>query len=287
MRAHVDDGALEARIAHDRHGDQQPAVQITVAGRIVAKAGGFAANGLRCLAFRAHPQRPLLLVAYPDIGLGFCQSSFRHHSAADHTQFNGLRRNLPVKTSHDRDGSPARRARRRRLIFRVSDVGGSRRGCLAVATLTRILRSGCWRDRAAARCCSAALLSSCSRVGRPIGGRPGDSGVPPRFDSRSWTMSSGDSDVPRRQSSTTARRTFDRPSTDQIGLPLRIVAKAGRQAGDAARRDHQRGLRVSCIPVEANAERGSQNVALDRGQPTWRAALHRRPKAANIGDPDP
>jgi hypothetical protein len=61
MRAHVDDGALEARIAHDRHGDQQPAVQIALTGRIVAKAGGFAANGLRCLAFRAHPQRPLLL----------------------------------------------------------------------------------------------------------------------------------------------------------------------------------------------------------------------------------
>jgi hypothetical protein len=62
MRAHINDGALEARIAHDRHGDQQPAVQVALAGRIIANAGSFAADGLRCLAFRAHPQRPLLLI---------------------------------------------------------------------------------------------------------------------------------------------------------------------------------------------------------------------------------
>ncbi len=62
MRAHVDDGALEARIAHHRHGDQQLAVQVTVARRIIAKAGGFAADGLRSFAFRAHPQTALLLL---------------------------------------------------------------------------------------------------------------------------------------------------------------------------------------------------------------------------------
>ena len=189
MRAHVDDGALEARIAHDRHGNQQLAVQIAVTGRIVANAGGFAADGLRCFAFRAHPQRPLLLIAYPDIGLGFCQSSFRRHSAADHTQFNGLRRNLPVKTSHDRDGSPARRARRRRpCMSRVRRRRFAprmpRRG-----NATHIPQSGCWRDRAAARCCLAALPSSCSRDGRPIGGRPAIPASRPASTSPNRTMS--------------------------------------------------------------------------------------------------
>jgi hypothetical protein len=62
MRAHVDDRTFEPRIAHHRHRDQQLAVQIAVLGRIVANAGSFAANGLRCLAFRAHPKRPLMLI---------------------------------------------------------------------------------------------------------------------------------------------------------------------------------------------------------------------------------
>ena len=62
MRAHVDDRAFEARIAHHRHRDQQLAVQIAVIGRTIASAGRLAANGLRGLAFRSHPQRPLMLI---------------------------------------------------------------------------------------------------------------------------------------------------------------------------------------------------------------------------------
>jgi hypothetical protein len=60
MRAHVNHRTLETRIAHHRHGDQQLAVEVTMIGRIVANAGGFAADTARFLAFRSHPQRPPL-----------------------------------------------------------------------------------------------------------------------------------------------------------------------------------------------------------------------------------
>jgi hypothetical protein len=52
------------------------AVQIAVIRRIVANAGGgFAANGLRYFAFRAHPKKASHADSYPDIGWRFCQSS--------------------------------------------------------------------------------------------------------------------------------------------------------------------------------------------------------------------
>jgi len=58
----VEGGTLEARITHDRHGDQELPVQIAIGGRVVANAGNLAANGLRWFAFRAHPQRPLVML---------------------------------------------------------------------------------------------------------------------------------------------------------------------------------------------------------------------------------
>ena len=59
MRAEIDHRTLEARISHHRHRDQQLTVEIAAPGRIVADAGGFAANNPWCFAFRVHPQRTL------------------------------------------------------------------------------------------------------------------------------------------------------------------------------------------------------------------------------------
>jgi hypothetical protein len=62
MRAKVDHRTLEARVAHHRHRDQQLSVEIAAIRRIVAHAGGFAANSLRFFAFRVHPQRTFVLM---------------------------------------------------------------------------------------------------------------------------------------------------------------------------------------------------------------------------------
>ena len=59
MRAEIDHRALEAGIAHHGHGDQQPAVEIALLGRIVANAGLLAANLAKSFALRVHPQSTL------------------------------------------------------------------------------------------------------------------------------------------------------------------------------------------------------------------------------------
>src|SRR5262249_53551352 len=69
MRAHIDHRALEARIAHHGHGDQQLAIEIAAAGRIVAhtnrldiaEASHFATRVARSFALRVHPQSTLKL----------------------------------------------------------------------------------------------------------------------------------------------------------------------------------------------------------------------------------
>ena len=180
MRAHIDHRTLEARIAHDGHRDQQLAVQIAVVGRIIANAGGFAASRASVSCLQGSSAKASHADSYPDIGWRFCQSSqgLTRHSRSfapfrDHKQFNGLRADLPVKTSHDRHSSHARRARRRRhLVCRMCGDRGSRRGFLAVAA-RRAFRGppagGIAQRRGAAR---RYRHSSCSRDGIPTGGRP-------------------------------------------------------------------------------------------------------------------
>jgi hypothetical protein len=70
MRAEIDHRTLEARIAHHGHRDQQLTVEITAIGRIVADAGFLAANNPRSFAFRAHPQRTLVLLRILILGGG-------------------------------------------------------------------------------------------------------------------------------------------------------------------------------------------------------------------------
>ena len=76
MRADIDHRAREARIVHHRHGDQHLAVEIAVAGRIVARVGSSCVGrppaffAVRSIAKDSH------VAAYPDIGCPRCQSSF-------------------------------------------------------------------------------------------------------------------------------------------------------------------------------------------------------------------
>src|ERR1700716_4265497 len=70
MRAEINHRTLEARISHHRHRDQQLTVEIPAIGRIVANAGGFAANNPRSFAFRVHPQRTLMLTPILILGGG-------------------------------------------------------------------------------------------------------------------------------------------------------------------------------------------------------------------------
>src|SRR5258706_13534502 len=70
MRAEINHRTLEARISHHRHRDQQLTVEITAIGRIVANAGGFAANNPRSFAFWVHPRRTLLLLPILILGGG-------------------------------------------------------------------------------------------------------------------------------------------------------------------------------------------------------------------------
>src|SRR5215469_12495283 len=77
MRTEVDHRALETRIAHHGHRDQELAVKVATLGRIIANADGFAANIVRSFAFRVHPQALGFTATHPDIGWRFCQSSLK------------------------------------------------------------------------------------------------------------------------------------------------------------------------------------------------------------------
>ena len=85
MRAHVDDGALEARIAHDRHGDHvtgrpdsRHRTNYRPCRRLCgdrASVSSLAASSVPCL--QGSSAKASLADSYPDIGWRFCQSSLR------------------------------------------------------------------------------------------------------------------------------------------------------------------------------------------------------------------
>src|SRR5260370_16573281 len=135
MRAEINHRTLEARISHHGQRDQPLTVEVTAIGRIVANAGGFAANNPRSFAFRVHPQRTLILMHILILGGGSVNQSFLPCSESHHKQFNGLRPRLPIKTSHDRHSSHACRARLcRNYMCVIPGDRGSRPGSAPVAT---------------------------------------------------------------------------------------------------------------------------------------------------------
>src|SRR5215831_1413675 len=77
MRTEIDHRALEARVAHHGHRDQELAVKVATPGRIIADAGSFAANVVRSFAFRVHPQALVLLRHILILGCGSVNQASR------------------------------------------------------------------------------------------------------------------------------------------------------------------------------------------------------------------
>ena len=228
MRAHVDHASARSAVAHDGHRNQHLAVEIAlIPADIMANTAGLAARASSVLCLQGLIRKALSYpVAYPDIGWVICQSSFRiiRH---DHKQFNGLRRNQPVKTSHERDCSPACRVRPSPPRYLAASPASRlaprtpRRG-----NATRIPRCGCWRDRAAVRVLLGGIAIQLQPGWKTYWRNPGDSGVPPRFDfSKSDNVEAVTVLWP-------APKKFDDGAggtslgyKKQVVLPLRIVAK--------------------------------------------------------------
>jgi hypothetical protein len=77
MRADVNHRTRKARVSHHRHGDQQLAVEIAAIRRIVAAAGGLAANNSRSFACRVHRKRTLVSIHILISGAGSVNQASR------------------------------------------------------------------------------------------------------------------------------------------------------------------------------------------------------------------
>ena len=196
-------------------------------------------------------------------------------------------RDLPVKTSHDRDSSPARRARRRRHLsvacatieVRAEDASPWQRDAHSAVRLLAGSRSG------------AVLLGGIAIQLQPgwktYWRTPGDSGVPPRFDfSKSDNVEAVTVLWP-------APMKFDDGAggtalgyKQQVVLPLRIVAKNADKPVTLRADINYAVCDKLCIPVEANAELAFASVASTEDG-ALSDALNTVPKPANVGDPNP
>ncbi|GLR87445.1 protein-disulfide reductase DsbD domain-containing protein [Bradyrhizobium iriomotense] len=116
---------------------------------------------------------------------------------------------------------------------------------------------------------------------------PGDSGVPPRFDfSKSENVEAVTVLWPAPLKFDDGAGGHSIGYHDQIVLPLRIVAKAPDKPVTLRVEINYAVCEKLCIPVEASAELGFNNVASTEDGALF-AALDTVPKPANIGDPTP
>ena len=151
---------------------------------------------------------------------------------------------------------------------------------------TGIPRCGCWRDRAAARCCSAASPSAAPGW-KTYWRTPGDSGVPPRFDfSKSENIEAVTVLWPAPLKFDDGAGGISLGYHNQIVLPLRIVAKNADKPVTLRAAINYAVCEKLCIPVEASAELAFTSVASTEDSALF-AALDTVPKPANVGDPNP
>src|SRR5262245_56124326 len=116
---------------------------------------------------------------------------------------------------------------------------------------------------------------------------PGDSGVPPRFDfSKSDNVEAVTVMWPAPLKFDDGAGGHSIGYHDQVVLPLRIVAKAADKPVTLRAEINYAVCEKLCIPVEANAGPGLNNVASTEDA-NLRPALDPVPKPANIGDPNP
>jgi DsbC/DsbD-like thiol-disulfide interchange protein len=116
---------------------------------------------------------------------------------------------------------------------------------------------------------------------------PGDSGVPPRFDfSKSDNVEAVTVMWPAPLKFDDGAGGHSLGYHDQVVLPLRIVAKAPDKPVTLRAEINYAVCEKLCIPVEASAELGFNNVA-STVDGALSAALDTVPKPATIGDPNP
>jgi len=116
---------------------------------------------------------------------------------------------------------------------------------------------------------------------------PGDSGVPPRFDfSKSDNVEAVTVMWPAPLKFDDGAGGHSLGYHDQVVLPLRIVAKAADKPVTLRAEINYAVCEKLCIPVEASAELGFNNVASTEDG-ALSAALDTVPKPANVGDPNP
>jgi DsbC/DsbD-like thiol-disulfide interchange protein len=115
----------------------------------------------------------------------------------------------------------------------------------------------------------------------------GDSGVPPRFDfSKSDNVEAVTVLWPAPRKFDDGAGGFSFGYTQQLVLPLRIVAKNADRPVTLRAAINYAVCEKICIPVDANAELGFASVASTEDG-TLSEALNAVPKPANVGDPNP
>src|SRR6202166_224044 len=116
---------------------------------------------------------------------------------------------------------------------------------------------------------------------------PGDSGVPPRFDfSKSENIEAVTVLWPAPTKFDDGAGGHSLGYTQQIVLPLRIVAKNADKPVTLRAEINYAVCEKLCIPVDANAELAFASVA-STSDGELSAALDTVPKPANVGDPNP
>src|SRR5215475_8690076 len=116
---------------------------------------------------------------------------------------------------------------------------------------------------------------------------PGDSGVPPRFDfAKSDNVEAVTVLWPAPTKFDDGAAGYSVGYHDQVVLPLRIVAKTVDKPVTLRADINYAVCEKLCIPVEASAELGFNNVASTEDG-ALSAALDTVPKPANVGDPNP
>src|ERR1700675_2030872 len=116
---------------------------------------------------------------------------------------------------------------------------------------------------------------------------PGDSGVPPRFDfSKSENVEAVTVLWPAPVKFDDGAGGTSLGYTQQIVLPLRIVAKNADKPVTLRAEINYAVCEKLCIPVDANAELAFASVA-STSDGELSAALDTVPKPANVGDPNP
>src|ERR1700712_4580979 len=87
MRAEIDHRLREARVFHDRHGDQHLAIEIALAGLIVARIGNFASAARWLFSCQVHRRTLMSLLILISSARAVKSSFVPNHSGSQAIQW--------------------------------------------------------------------------------------------------------------------------------------------------------------------------------------------------------